>query len=885
MESPGDPRCDLSQRQAEKYSSSSISRKLRCGIPPCGFNSGSRCIVILMMLSAASLVDSYIPEKYPIQVYHMLQERSQYGIGRDNRVRGSWGPWSSWSECSRPCGTGVQSQARQCSLPRALRKRSLVNDVNATSPKPICIGTYKRYHVCNTHECPNYSEDPRTEQCAKYNDRIYKGKTYNWVPFLNAPNPCALNCRAMNQRFYATLEPEVVDGTPCDGPNLSGRSTGLVMDRTEQWLCVAGQCRPVGCDGVVGSGAIKDTCGVCGGQGRGCKLFEGIFMEPILPKGHQPVTTIPRGAMSLNISELRYTGNFLALRAENGSYIINGPDSVSPSGIYKIAGTILKYQRGDKKRMESIAATGPLNESLNIEILYHEVNPGVLYKYMLPAPEEIPEDNAIIAPPLYAPGSVVNEIPHSNLGMASPNPVTRERQPEASLTRNQVKEQSEEHTNEEMKFSPTTVMAGDEPTINSSSKKKKNRKKKKWKFAWRIMGLSPCTKSCGGGMQNGIIKCIRLDNDMVVPDRRCRKFEKPDAPLSVQCNERPCPARWRAEVWSECSVTCGTGVKTRRLECVQDLNSKLTMRVAAGACPQPPDLGTVSSCAGPPCPSLEVRQMSGTQRDTTPRWHVGVWGACSSTCGKGIRRRTVTCITAGEPCVQSAKPVDERLCEGQCNSTSVWLYSEWSSKCTAECGREVETRRAACSDVNETFCDARKRSITERQCYNVTKSCQEPKWFTGPWSACSVLCGEGIAHRDVICIDNSSGESKILSESNCTTPRPHAEQVCHMSACTPEWYMSDWSECSTTCNGGMQTRVVRCIAEGFESMGCEVRNKPVDQRICNTQPCRKDLSHRIPKKAHSVDGCTDKYPNCELVVKTGLCRIKYYKHSCCGCRH
>lgn len=66
----------------------------------------------------------------------------------------------------------------------------------------------------------------------------------------------------------------------------------------------------VGCDGVVGSGATTDACGVCGGQGRGCRLFEGIFME-ILSKGHQQVTTIPKGAMSLNISELRFSNNFL----------------------------------------------------------------------------------------------------------------------------------------------------------------------------------------------------------------------------------------------------------------------------------------------------------------------------------------------------------------------------------------------------------------------------------------------------------------------------------------------------------------------------------------------------------------------------------------------
>lgn len=74
--------------------------------------------------------------------------------------------------------------------------------------------------------------------------------------------------------------------------------------------------QPVGCDGVVGSGVTMDACGVCGGQGKGCRLYEGIFMEPILPRGHQPVTSIPKGAMSLNISELRHSSNFLGIVME-----------------------------------------------------------------------------------------------------------------------------------------------------------------------------------------------------------------------------------------------------------------------------------------------------------------------------------------------------------------------------------------------------------------------------------------------------------------------------------------------------------------------------------------------------------------------------------------
>lgn len=122
---------------------------------------------------------------------------------------------------------------------------------------------------------------------------------------------------------------------------------------------------------------------------------------------------------------------------------------------------------------------------------------------------------------------------------------------------------------------------------------------------------------------------MREDNDNTVPDRRCRKTEKPQTPPPLQCNDRPCPPRWRADAWSECSVTCGTGVKTRRLECVQDLNSKLTMRVAAGACSQPPDLSTVGVCTAPSCPvTPEARQMK-TKSGERAKWVVGPWNTVS----------------------------------------------------------------------------------------------------------------------------------------------------------------------------------------------------------------------------------------------------------------
>ncbi|KAK1136124.1 hypothetical protein K0M31_000692 [Melipona bicolor] len=523
-----------------------------------------------------------------------------------------------------------------------------------------------------------------------------------------------------------------MDGTPCDAPNLRGHNAGISMERTDRWLCVAGQCKPVGCDGVVGSGVTMDACGVCGGQGKGCRLYEGIFMEPILPRGHQPVTTVPKGAMSLNISELRFSSNFLALRDSNGSYILNGPLAYSPSGTYKAAGTTLTYQRGDRNRMECILATGPLNDSLHLEILAQEMNPGVLYKYMMPFGEK-----PAIAPPLFATGSIDrgNEIPESDGRVGLTIPVTRISNQKADLSptiRNQDRARARERgRKEEMKHSPTTVMAGDQP-------KWKNKKKKRLRFSWKV-GLTPCSKECGGGVQTAIFKCVRENKQVIVNDKRCRNVGKPQQPAPLRCNDNPCPPRWRAEPWGECSVTCGTGKRSRKLECVQELNANLTMRLAAGACVQPPDLRSVEACTKPACTnSPELRHMH-SQHDT-PRWDVGAWGPCSTTCGMGTRNRTVTCITPGDACPAFNKPESQKACESApCIHTGMerrapWLYSEWSSKCSAECGSGVETRRVACADGSELFCNPKERPETERQCFGRGSNCDSAKWFTGPWT-------------------------------------------------------------------------------------------------------------------------------------------------------
>lgn len=34
-------------------------------------------------------------------------------------------------------------------------------------------------------DCPNFFPDVRTQQCSKYNGKLYKGRVFAWEPFLD----------------------------------------------------------------------------------------------------------------------------------------------------------------------------------------------------------------------------------------------------------------------------------------------------------------------------------------------------------------------------------------------------------------------------------------------------------------------------------------------------------------------------------------------------------------------------------------------------------------------------------------------------------------------------------------------------------------------------
>ncbi|CAO2609839.1 A disintegrin and metalloproteinase with thrombospondin motifs 18, partial [Lemmus lemmus] len=91
---------------------------------------------------------------------------------------------------------------------------------------------------------------------------------------------------------------------------------------------------------------------------------------------------------------------------------------------------------------------------------------------------------------------------------------------------------------------------------------------KRFHHTWRTE-QSECSVSCGGGQQSRKIQCVQK-----------KPFQKEEAvlhslcpvstPTQVQvCNSHACPPEWSPGPWSQCTVTCGGGVQTRSVHCVQ----------------------------------------------------------------------------------------------------------------------------------------------------------------------------------------------------------------------------------------------------------------------------------------------------------------------------
>ncbi|GAB1602605.1 papilin-like, partial, partial [Argonauta hians] len=261
-----------------------------------------------------------------------------------------WNPWSD-GVCSRTCGGGVMKSTRTCK----------------DNSNEGCHGNRVKYTSCNTQECADYRSF-RAVQCADYNHKPINGRYYEWVPYLgDAADRCKLVCSATNGTLQYTMSDRVVDGTPCD------------EYATE--VCVEGTCKSVGCDRVLGSNKVEDACRICGGEGKHCKTIKNSVQTSKLKKGYNDFLVIPKGATNILVRSQKDSVNHFALRTIRGKFLLNGKWSLTPYSSFHRYGTTFYYSSEGER--PQLSAVGPTTTNLILVLVVKEKIADIDYEYSI----------------------------------------------------------------------------------------------------------------------------------------------------------------------------------------------------------------------------------------------------------------------------------------------------------------------------------------------------------------------------------------------------------------------------------------------------------------------------------------------------------------------
>ncbi|XP_039261164.2 A disintegrin and metalloproteinase with thrombospondin motifs 6-like isoform X1 [Styela clava] len=526
---------------------------------------------------------------------------------RPNSVDGGWGTWSPWSDCSRTCGGGVSSSFRHCDSPAPEHGGK------------YCIGQRRRYRSCNAELCKATKLTFREEQCAQFDSEPFRGKYYNWKPFVGGQNvnPCALNCLAQGYSFYTERASAVVDGTRCfpDSPD----------------MCINGECHHVGCDGVLHSEAVEDKCRICGGDGSTCEPVQGVFDSAGMQGLYEEIVTIPKGAVHIYIREnVLSRQNYLALRNTRGVSFINGGYTIDWPRKFEVAGTTFSYERAADEP-EVLKALGPITEDLIVMVLLQEPNKGIQYEYNVPVERVTSGDDEVQF--VWDLGDW-SECSATCAGGTQRSPVICKRADDNTIVQHS-------YCNQETMPVEKVQPCNEEPCEPQ----------------WSVGQWQPCSATCGGGKRTRAVSCQRklsASEDEIIADKLC-PGEKPDR--SERCNTDVCPPQWVAKVWSKCSSKCGVGRKSREVVCMSSDKSERYPNSQCNIRHKPP---TAAMCNAGACPP--------------PTWQVGRWGKCNTKCGHGRQMRRVICLThekrRSSECSTRTRPSNSRSCNVKCATES-----------------------------------------------------------------------------------------------------------------------------------------------------------------------------------------------------------------------
>ncbi|XP_058819345.1 protein madd-4 isoform X1 [Topomyia yanbarensis] len=410
---------------------------------------------------------------------------------------------------------------------------------------------------------------------------------------------------------------------------------------------------------------------------------------------------------------------------------------------------------------------------------------------------------------------------------------------------------------------------------------------------WVTDEWRPCSKSCGGGIRERVVVCAEESNGAKnkVPDEACRGVR----PKSQEaCNAQECP-KWISGEWSGCSVSCGSGIQVRSVECL-DSSGHYSNQCDSKTKPSAGQQCTTGiSCNGDSSSAIVASSSAGstggTVEDSNGSQTNHASGMSSSTDDeKHIHvERDPTLMTYNDqpyyaqPLRQDRLPKAEKIVSQRVPSEATFIQdTEWSP-CSVTCGEGIRRKPFRCkiflefskrvAILNDSLCHAYKPLDEVERCvmepcsysHNFEESYLKDgnrqnldgikvqaavpgktySWREEGYTSCSASCLGGVEELIINCIRDDTG--KIVSPFLCSPEtKPEARiRTCNDIPCPPRWNYSEFTPCSKSCGFGIQTREVTCIHEvtrgGENTMivpnsMCTTKPQP-DRQYCNIIDC------------------------------------------------
>ncbi|TWW60810.1 ADAMTS-like protein 2 isoform X1 [Takifugu flavidus] len=796
-----------------------------------------------------------------------------------------WGEWAKWTACTRTCGGGVMTQERHC---LKQRKKVVAGKDNMT-----CTGTAKKYHLCNSKECPATGRSFREEQCWSFNSQLYNGRSYQWKSLYPddyvhiSSNPCDLHCTTTDGQRQLMVKAR--DGTSCKYSSYRG-------------VCVDGKCEPIGCDGVLFSSNTLDKCGVCQGDGSSCSRVAGNFRRVAMTLGYSFITQIPEGAWDIQIIERKKSTDVLAVTDQAGNFFFNGAYKLDSPQNFHAAGTVFKYRRPMdvyETGIEYIVAKGPIDQAINILVWNQNGRaPYITFEYTV-LRDSLPP---VPPPPVYTGADTsAGEVSVEVVGLLAPNSsIYVQAAPEGHLDSGGGEVQKGQETNEVYEESAAIDCDRDAAAAPKYSESNSSHTGSTAKpvpvggsldmrpdapnLIWRVLlgdrigpdellinistnqllteGDSFFSAEVGpaetGPSSMEIDGPLGLNEtlEFTLGRKRNDSGDGPYQNKTVQSGGRPSSRsnrtrgnqrlnqknlklsaadmyRWKLSSQEPCSMTCSIGISKSFVTCIRyDGVEVHDMYCDALTRPEP----VHDFCIG---------------RECQPRWEASSWSECSRTCGEGFQFRQVRCWKMLSPGLDSSvyselctladleRPIERRPCKSPACGPQ-WEVAEWT-ECPAKCGRKAQvTRDVRCSDETRP-CDPMAKPPNIKNC---TGPPCERHWTMSEWGPCSGSCGQGKMMRHVYC---KTPEGRVVPDNQCAVEnKPLAIHPCGGRDCAPNWLSQEWERCNTTCGRGVKRRVVLCVGisggkfQMFDEEACGGSlTKPEGETTCFERPCFK----------------------------------------------